>query len=191
MTGLEKILEQIKLEAKEESDKIIAAANEEAAAIIAAGDDECKALQESIDAKVASIKEVAKQRGDSTAALTERKLLLKAKQEIIDDVFVKSQEHLNSLPTKDYFEFLAKLLNKYALKEKGEIILSEKDKKNITDSFKAEIEKHQLTVAKEAGKFEGGFVLNYQDIEENCSFDAIFSAEKENLCDKIREMLFN
>ncbi|MCQ2506072.1 MAG: V-type ATP synthase subunit E [Lachnospiraceae bacterium] len=191
MTGLEKILEQIKLEAKEESDKIIAAANEEAAVITSEGDKECAAIQASIDAKYASMKEVAKQRGDSTAALTERKLLLKAKQEIIDDVFVKAQKHLNSLDVADYFEFLAKLLNKYALKEKGEIILSAKDKKRITDDFKAEIEKHQLKVAKETGKFEGGFVLNYQDIEENCSFDAIFSAEKENLCDKIREMLFN
>ena len=48
-----------------------------------------------------------------------------------------------------------------------------------------------LKVSKETAAIFGGFLLVYGDIEENCSFDALFSAVRENLQDKVNSLLFD
>ena len=47
-----------------------------------------------------------------------------------------------------------------------------------------------LTVSQETCDIDGGFLLVYGGIEENCSFTAMFAAEKENLQDKVHTLLF-
>jgi V/A-type H+-transporting ATPase subunit E len=42
----------------------------------------------------------------------------------------------------------------------------------------------------ETQEMSGGFILLYGDIEENCSFDALFLQAKEELQDKVRDYLF-
>ena len=47
-----------------------------------------------------------------------------------------------------------------------------------------------LTVSSETRDIDGGFVLTYGGIEENCSFDALFDSAHEMLQDKVQEILF-
>ena len=39
-------------------------------------------------------------------------------------------------------------------------------------------------------EMDGGFVLTYGGIEENCTIRAVFAAKKDELSDKVHEMLF-
>ena len=75
--------------------------------------------------------------------------------------------------------------------------LSEADKKHLPDNFEKSIKEilsdkkeASLTVSEEAPDLNGGFILKYGDIEENCSFDAIFSVSRESFQDKVNELLF-
>ena len=48
----------------------------------------------------------------------------------------------------------------------------------------------ELTVTEDPAPIEAGFILKYGGIEQNCSFDAVFAGESENLSDKAGRLLF-
>ena len=47
-----------------------------------------------------------------------------------------------------------------------------------------------LAVSREAQAIDGGFVLVYGGMEENCSFSALFDANREDFLDAARAVLF-
>lgn len=48
----------------------------------------------------------------------------------------------------------------------------------------------RLTLARQPARIDGGFILLYGDIEENCSFEALFSGAHEQLQDEVQRLLF-
>ena len=48
-----------------------------------------------------------------------------------------------------------------------------------------------LHISGDTRDIDGGFVLTYGGIEENCSIDALFDAAHEVLQDKVQEILFS
>ena len=88
------------------------------------------------------------------------------------------------------------MLNKFALAENGEVIFSVKDLERMPDGFAEEIQKiaaakgGTLALSKESRQIEGGFVLVYGGIEENCTFRALFDSQKDELQDKVQKILF-
>lgn len=191
MTGLEKIIEHIRQDSVEESDRIIAEAQAEVDRIMAASRDECTRLAQSLDEKGNAEINLANHRSESAAALTRRKLLLQAKQQMINDVLDNAKSYLLGLPDSEYFDIVLKMIKKYSLGTNGEVIFSASDLKRLPAGFSDSLKGTSLTLSKETRNIEGGFVLLYGDIEENCSFDAIISAEKELLQDRIGSLLFD
>ena len=47
-----------------------------------------------------------------------------------------------------------------------------------------------LTLSDEPLEADGGFLLVYGGIEENCTLKAVFSAKREELSDQVNRMLF-
>ena len=47
-----------------------------------------------------------------------------------------------------------------------------------------------LKLSPEAKLISGGLILSYGGIEENCSFEALFDAQKEQMQDKAATLLF-
>ena len=47
-----------------------------------------------------------------------------------------------------------------------------------------------LSLAKEAKEMDGGFILVYGGIEENCTIKALFDAKRDELSDKVHGLLF-
>ena len=48
-----------------------------------------------------------------------------------------------------------------------------------------------LVLSEETRDINGGFILIYGGIEENCSFQAMFNSRKDELSDKVHEVLFS
>ena len=100
------------------------------------------------------------------------------------------------METKAYFEVIAKMIGRFALPKEGEILFSAKDLERMPEGFQKEIARMaeeqggSLTVSKETRQMEGGFVLVYGGIEENCSFRALFDSRKDELQDKVNRLLF-
>ena len=196
MTGLEKILIEIEDEAKNAATATVKVAQQDADALIAKakvqGEEKSIAISKQSEADVSDYLSRAK----SAAALQKRKSILNAKQEMINAVIEKAQDTILHLSDKEYFDTILKMIEKHALAQDGEIAFSPVDLKRMPSGFEAQINKAiskknaTLKVSKDTKNINGGFVLIYGGVEENCSIDALFDAAHETLQDKVHEILF-
>jgi V/A-type H+-transporting ATPase subunit E len=198
MTGLEKILKAIEAEAQAGADTVIAGAKRDAEEILAnakiEAEAKCKLIAEKSEADVKAVYS----RAESAAALQEKKLLLDTKQHIISNIIASARTKLAELGDSEYTDIILSMVSKYAHNKPGKILFSVADKKRLTKDFEDKLKNclvgksnASLTIAQEVPSFEGGFLLVYGDIEENCSFDALFAEEKDNLQDKVNSLLFD
>ena len=197
MTGLEKILKSIEEDAKAAADKITSQAREQAEVILANAKAEAEQQASQIKEKALLDEKEAINRAESAAALQERRIILKAKQEMIQDIITKARNSLDELPDQEFSRMILQMAKRYAHNKKGSILLSTKDQKRLPQDFDqqlklalAEKSGAELKVSAQTTDIDGGFLLVYGDIEENCSFDALFFAMKDTLQDKVNSMLF-
>ena len=199
MNGLEKILGAISSEAEAEAAKKLDSAKEAARAVEEEATLRAEAEQEKIlsaaDAEVKNILERAK----SAAALNERQVLLNAKQQLIGEVIAGALEKMRRLPREEYFNVILRLAGLHAANEEGFICFSAADKERLPDDFAAALNaalkdagkaKASLTVSENTADIDGGFILTYGDIEENCSFEALFAEQADELLDAANKVLF-
>ena len=190
MTGLDKILEHIKQDAEQEAKASYAEAEAEAKALVEKAAEEEREFLASSEEKRNSEVALLRARGQSAAELTHRKMLLEAKQKIISDMMEAAKHSLSELSDAEYFDTILKMVSKYAQPQTGEIIFSKKDKQRVPATFIEAVKKYSLTVSDETREIGGGFILLYGEIEENCSFDALFFEAREELQDKVKNLLF-
>ena len=190
MAGIDKILEHINNEAETDVKKVIAEAQKEADDIIRRAKKQSESQLESLNAKTESEYKDKLKRGESAASLKEKRMILEAKQDIIQEIIEDAKESLYKLSDKEYFETLLKMAGKYSTGEKGKLLLNANDYKRKPSDFGKNIESAGLELSDETREIAGGFVLVYGDVEENCSFEALFLAAKEELQDKVGELLF-
>ncbi|MGI6007499.1 MAG: V-type ATP synthase subunit E [Ruminococcus sp.] len=196
MTGLDKILDRIGEEASSVAQQKIKAAQIQAESIREDARLETQHKKQEILDKAQTDCRNYREKMRSRADFQKRNALLKAKQEIISGIMEKAYQAMCSADTETYFSYMEQLLEKYALPQSGEICFSAADMKRMPLAFKAKI---KMTAMKKGGSLklsetemsiEGGFVLIYGGIEENCTLRAIFDEKKEQLQDKARDFLF-
>ena len=194
MTGLDKIISQILEDAGKEAQEISEKAKSEAEAVLAEAEEGCKKIAaEKLAGEATSYMERIK----SSAELKKRQAVLLAKQQVITDMLEQAYEALLKKEGEEYFALIGKMLDKYVLPKTGEIYFSEKDLDRMPQGFEAVIEKAavskggSLTLVKEPKNIDGGFILVYGGIEENCSFRALLAARRDELSDKVHAMLFS
>ena len=197
MTELEKMKSQILDEANRSAGEILEQAKKEADAVMAEArknaEAECQRISEKSEADAESLKG----RAESSCDLQKRKAVLKAKQEVISEILKRAYKKMLASDTETYFDIIRKMLNKYVLPEEGEICFSSDDKKRMPDGFEKEIaaiaaaKGGKLIVSKEERNIQGGFVLIYGGIEENCTFKAMFDSRRGELSDKVHALLFS
>ncbi len=176
------VCEKIIAEAQAKADKILAEARDQAQSVAAAG-------KEKTAARVADIKK----RGDSAADLEEKRVMLRAKQDIISTMLKKGLDDAKNLPDNEYFALIIQMVEKYSQPEDGIICFGRKDKERMPYDLPERVNsaaKGRLTLAVEDADIDAGFILKYGGIEQNCSFDAIFASEAETLSDRAGKLLF-
>jgi V/A-type H+-transporting ATPase subunit E len=197
MTGLEKILKAIEADAMANAEALLHQAKLEADEITEAAKNEADKKCAEIAAKSEMDVKAVLGRAESAALLQEKKKILDAKQQIIGNLITDARNSLAGLPNPEYTEIILKMVKKYAHNKSGKILFTAADKKRFPIDFEAKLQSAlvgktgaSLTISEEMILIDGGFILKYGDIEENCSFDALFSAAKEDLQDKVNTILF-
>jgi V/A-type H+-transporting ATPase subunit E len=196
MTGLEKIVQNILDEAEAAAQQTISAAKREAAAVEEESRNALAHQEEETRRSAETAAAESLKRAQSAAELQKRRKILQAKQEMIRNIIEKAHRSLDSLPDEAYFDFLVQLAAKSALPQAGEIMFSPKDRKRLPADLEARLKEAakekggSLRVSNETRDIDGGFVLVYGGVEENCSFSALFEAERERLIDLVHELLF-
>lgn len=196
MAGLDKIIGEIHAESDGLIREVLDRAQKEAPQIRSEAEkkagDSVERIRRESDARLAD----SKSRAQSAAALTKRQLLLQEKQNLIGEVLEKAKETFLALPEAEYFDTLLALLKKNALSEQGEILLNERDRKRLPADFEKKAEEAakakggSLRISEKTREIDGGLILVYEGIEQNCSVDALFETNIEMLQDKIQNILF-
>jgi len=196
MSGLDKMKARILEEAQNTAREIIDKAKTDA-------DTAVQAARESTEAEAVKILERARRdaadygmRVDSSMDMQRKQAVLAAKQEMIREVLREAYEEILGLEAERYFGLMEKLLREYVLPEEGEICFNSRDLERMPEGFSGRIR----TIAAEAGgsltlsetplDTDGGFLLVYGGIEENCTLKAVFSSRREELSDQVNRMLF-
>lgn len=196
MTGLEKIISRIQEEAEASAAQKLDAARAEADRIVAEAKAACEAEDAEASEKIDAMKTSIDSRTASSAEQSRRITLLQAKQEIIAEILEEALKKLREEDTEHYFLTMEKILKAYALPENGEIYFPAADLKRMPAGFEKKIQAAakekggSLTLGKEPGKIEDGFLLVYGGVEENCTLKALMDAKKDSLQDKVNEILF-
>ena len=197
MTGLEKMKNQILDEAKSLAEAKVSDAENQAQEILEAAKAEAAKTPAGISQKSEADVANYTERIASSIDLQRRTRVLSAKQEVIAEVLNKAYEKLKAMETADYFAMMMKILDKYVLAQAGEIYFSQADVNRMPADCRAEIEKiakakgGSLKICSQEKGIEGGFVLAYGGIEENCTLRAMFDAKRDELSDEAHRLLFS
>ena len=195
MTGLEKIVNEIKDEATKEAESILATAKAKAAAIKKAAEEEAEQKTAQIAEETGqNVKDVEVSR-ESAMVLQKRQRTLQTKQAILNETLDAARAELYKLPDEQYFSLLIQLAVKAAEEGSGEMLLNEKDRAKMPASFEKDLNSKlaggkTIAIGAETRPIDGGFVLKYGGVEENCSFSALFDARREEFSDLVRDILF-
>ncbi|NLC44359.1 MAG: hypothetical protein GX783_08755 [Clostridiales bacterium] len=196
MPGLDKLLSHIESTAQDIANAKLEQASQQAEELILEAEN--KAREESrrrLQESSVEVTDIIK-RAKSAASLQKRKAILSAKQQIILKKIHRTRDMLKSMPPEEYFELIRKMVAHYSLPKDGAIIFSKYDQ----ERFPADLENQlnelvqskggSLKFSAEDRPIDGGFILVYGEIEENCSFEAILSSKEDILQDKVNKLLF-
>ena len=196
MTGLDKIKQNILDEATESAKSSMDEAKAKVRQIEeqnkAEAEKKCAEISQKTEAQLVQIKERTK----SSMELERSRKMLETKQTLIAEVIDNAKAQIRELPDEEYFALLLKIADKAIHEGDGIVFLSSKDlarmPKDFEDKIKAiaEVRQAKMSVSKDAIDIEGGFVLSYGGIEENCTLEAIFADKKEELSDLVQKLLF-
>ena len=190
MNGLDKIIAEIAQDAKAAAEQKRAEAGAAAQRTIERAREEAKAIEaEAAERAELEYKRIVT-RAESTGEIAKKSVLLREKQRIIEGIINDARVRIVGLADEEYFAFMARLLDKYASGESGAILLSQRDKARVPAEFAAAAEKKGLTISDETRDIDGGFILSYGSIEENCSIAALMESERDRLHDAVKGFLF-
>ena len=196
MRGIEKIAAQIIGEAEEKKAAIYEEIQHKIDELNAKTDEEIKAELERINDDTLREEGTLEELAGLAAQQKRRQAALSAKQEVIGEIINEAYERLLNLEDEKYFAVIKKMLEDDVLSEKGEIIFSARDRQRMPKDFEDVIKNvalekgGELVMSDEIRSIDGGFVLVYGGIEENCTFKAMLEASREELHDMVNGKLF-
>lgn len=196
MRGIEKIAAQIIGEAEEKKAAIYEEIQHKIDELNTKTDEEIKAELERINDDTLREEGTLEELAGLAAQQKRRQAALSAKQEVIGEIINEAYERLLNLEDEKYFAVIKKMLEDNVLSEKGEIIFSARDRQRMPKDFEDVIKNvalekgGELVMSDEIRSIDGGFVLVYGGIEENCTFKAMLEASREELHDMVNGKLF-
>ncbi len=199
MNGIEKITARIEADAELEIAGIREKAGLEIADIEASFAKEAEAVKTAILERGA-IKAKEKEDGlISTAQMEAKKLILAAKQEVLDEVFEKALAALTGMPADKKTDLLAGLACSASVSGTEEVILNAADRAAVGEAavkaanakLASAGKKAALTLSDKTAEIEGGLILKDNNVEVNSAFDTLIRLNKKELSGEVAKILFN
>ena len=195
MTGLDKIVEKILEQSQVNCNAILNDAALQVKNIISQARETANKQSSEIiaeaEAEAKKIEAVSK----STAESITRNRYLEIRNAILNDIISAAYLEIEKFSDEDYFAMLKNLCVKNVIEGECEMTLSGYDLGRLPDDFEMSInnevyEKGAVHISDVPGDIENGFVLNYGDIEINCSLKAVFDENMDSLKDMLSTALF-
>lgn len=196
MTGLEKITEKIIEQSKQNCDEIFLQANIKVKDMISSARAEAAERAEEI---VSKAKKEADRRNATAKGMAEsitRNRYLEIRNAILNDIISAAYEEIEKFSDEEYFDMLFKLLVKNVQPGECTMQLGGYDLGRLPEDFQDKInaevyETSAVLISKKAADIENGFILDYGEIQVNCTLKAVFDEEMDSLKDMLSKELFS
>lgn len=195
MASINNLTSKIIEDAEDKKEVILSEAEKESKKIFDKKTEEAKAAEMIIIEKAEREAASRKERIISNAHLQCRNEKLKAKQEIISEVFEEAIKSLCSLPEEDFINFVKKFILNNEITGEQKIILNNEGRKIISKAVLSEVNKElnpkaSIILSEETRNFKGGFILEKDGIEINNTFEALVDSLKDDLSLEVARELF-
>lgn len=196
MTGIEKITQRIDADAQAEVNAILSRAQEQADATAQRYQAEADKVSAEVLAKGEADAREREERLCSAAEMRSKQLLLKTRQEMLDEAFRLALEKLQSLPPAEMTELLAKLAAQASSSGTEQVVLDEATRAQCGPQVVARAnellgDRGRLSLAPEAGRFQGGLVLSDGGVEVNCAFPTLVRLARNQTAGEVAKVLFD
>lgn len=197
--ALDDILRKIKADAQAEAEAVLRAAHAERERVLTEARERARAVAEQIRSPGKVRAEDARRKELAMAGLEARRIVLEAKQRILDGAFEAALERLSSLPDEQYRELLAGLVAQGAQTGAEEIIVSPEDRARLGEDF-PELAGRRLEAGGLPGKLRyasrtrplrGGLILASEDVDINMSFERTMATLRGSIEPEIARLLFD
>lgn len=193
--GLEKILQRIEQDCKTECEEIIKKAEEEALNIKKETDSAALKKKEEILKKTESELSNKIDLAKKANQLEKRNSILQAKNTYIDEVINIALERVRNYDETNYLALIKNLIVKYSVEGNGIIRFSERDSQRVSESFIDMINKELASFNRSVklgayANIDDGFILEYKDIDINCTFESLLSTYAEDIREAVYKELF-
>jgi V/A-type H+-transporting ATPase subunit E len=195
MASINNLTSKIIEDAEEKKEVILSEAEKESKKILIKKIEEAKAAEKIIIEKAEREAASRKERIISNAHLQGRNEKLKAKQEIISEVFEEAIKSLCRLPEEEFINFVKNFILNSGITGEQKIILNNEGRKIISNAVLSEINKEikhkaNIILSDEIRNFKGGFILKKDGIEINNTFEALVDSLKDDLSQEVVRKLF-
>jgi len=198
MNGIEKIIGRITADTQVEIDQMLREAQLEADSISAryiakAQLEEAELLERGQKAAAERIERLA-----SVAHIEAKKIVLSAKQDMLDKAFRLAHDKLTQLPEQDYVSLLATLAASASLSGTESLIFTQQDRETVGEKIVAaantRLEKSgkpaALTLSEETQEMGGGLLIRGDMMEVNCSFNMLLRLSRIEIAGEVAAVLF-
>lgn len=198
MTGCDKIVEEILEEARQAVRTKLDTAEQKAAAVAAEGRRNAQEQAATILAEAWSRRRASAAPPRSAAALRVRNAKLAHRRRELDAAMTATIAYLNALPDEAYFDRLLPVLGRSVQPGRRDPAAERRDLARLPPILtagccvllkEAGVE-GTITVSGVPGAIDGGFLLQYGDVEINAAFSALAEEKREALEDLINRELF-
>ena len=179
--GLEAVKGEILSNAREQANYLIAEARKEANRIMKEAEKKIEEMKEKSDIETKKMLDTIKRQELASAELENKKILLEAKKQVIENVFAEARKKLETLDDKKRESYLKKLLEKAKNDiEIGYIYCNKMDAKFLK-GFNVE-----------TANIIGGLMAENKErtIRVDYSFETLLQSIKENELQNINKLLF-
>ena len=179
--GLEAVKEEILNSAKEKANSLIAEARKEASRIMKEAEKKIEGIREKSEAETKRAIDTIKRQELASAELENKKMLLEAKKQVIENVFIEISKKLESIDYKKTETYIKKLIEK--IKNDIEPANFYSNKKDIKFLKGLNVEPVNIL---------GGLIAENKDrtVRVDYSFETILQDIKEKELQNINKILF-
>lgn len=196
--SLEKLLEKIGSDAREEGELILSRAREEAARIREEAEEKARRESEAIARSFRARAESERLKILSQARLESRIELLAAKDELVEEVFREAKRSFLELPEERYRKWLKGTILKGVTAGDEELVASAYDRELLAAGLLEELNKElrarggrgELRLSQEKAPSERGVILRGGKTESNLTVEAVLQRVREENEEEVSRILF-
>lgn len=190
MEGLDAIRERILFIANDKASDIDYAAQKQIGRITDEAGKKAKEIQ--LKFEESSKKECGNilKRANSLAVSERRKIILSARQNLVENVLSKALDAVSDMPEKEKIKLYVEMLEKVCTGDSNETVTFNVKDKELADEVLKNVSR-SVKISDNCGNFAGGFIIQNGNIELNMTFDMVVQHYKSQLVSIAAKTLFD